>query len=203
MLPVKSQYKVAKRLGAAVFEKTQSQKFALSDARSKKIKRGGRGGSDYGRQLLEKQRVRFTYGLSERQLSNYAKEAYEAKDPSATLNRILEMRADSVAYRAGLAPSRRAARQMVSHGHVIINGKRSRTPSHRLVKGDVITIREGSRMSPMYTTLTDENATKRAVPAWLSFDVSTLKVEVLGEPVYTQVADAGFDYSTVFEYYSR
>ena len=90
MLLIKSKFKIAKRLGAAIFEKTQSQKFALSEARSaanKKHSRGGRGGSDYGRQLLEKQRVRFTYGISERQLSNYAEAAYTQPDPSASLHR--------------------------------------------------------------------------------------------------------------------
>src|SRR3989338_7810778 len=97
MLLIKSKFKIAKRLGAAIFEKTQSQKFALSEARSaaNKKTRGGRGGSGYGRQRLEKQRVRFTYGISERQLSNYAKVAYTQPDPSASLHRALEMRADS------------------------------------------------------------------------------------------------------------
>src|ERR1700691_2395687 len=124
MLPVKSKYKIAKRLGAGIFEQTQSQKFALSEARSKKERRGGRGGSDFGRQLLEKQRVRFTYGLSEKQLSNYAAAAFSSKEPSAELHRALEMRADSALYRAGFSSSRRAARQAVSHGHVKINGVR-------------------------------------------------------------------------------
>jgi ribosomal protein S4 len=92
MLIVKSKYRIAKRLGAGVFDQTQTQKFALAEANT--TKSAARGQSDYGRQLLEKQRVRFTYGLSERQLSNYAKEAYLAKDPSATLHKMLEMRAD-------------------------------------------------------------------------------------------------------------
>lgn len=202
MLPVKSKFKIAKRLGAAVFEKTQSQKFALSEARTKKVKRGGRGGSDYGRQLLEKQRVRYTYGLSERQLSNYAKEAYEAADPSTTLHRMLETRADSVAYHAGFAPTRRAARQMVSHGHVLINGTRSRTPSHMLRKGDVMTVREGSRANGIFAPLTAEDAQRRNAPAWISFDPSTLKAEVVGEPKYAP-GETALDYATVFEFYSR
>src|SRR5204863_733332 len=87
MLIVKSKYRIAKRLGAGVFDQTQTQKFALAEANTQKKR--GRGQSDYGRQLLEKQRVRFTYGLSERQLSNYAKEAYLAKDPSVTLHKML------------------------------------------------------------------------------------------------------------------
>ena len=84
MLIIKSKYKIAKRLGAGIFEQTQSQKFALSEARSaaSKKSRGPRGGSDYGRQLLEKQRVRFTYGLSEKQLANYAESAFAKEDIS-------------------------------------------------------------------------------------------------------------------------
>src|SRR3989344_9701744 len=105
MLPIKSKYRIAKRLGSAVFEQTQTQKFALSEARVKqRTRKGGRGGaSDYNRQLLEKQRLRFTYGLKERELSNYAKKAYMTEDPAGTLHAMLEMRADSAVYRAGLA----------------------------------------------------------------------------------------------------
>lgn len=199
MLPVKSKYKIAKRLGASVFEKTQSQKFALSEARSKKMRRGG---SDYGKQLLEKQRVRYTYGLSERQLSNYAKKAYETADPSTTLHRMLEMRLDSAVYHAGLVPTRRAARQLVSHGHVLINGIRSRTPSQMVKKGDVLTVREGSRNSPLFASRSEEAASVRPVASWLSFDLPALKAEVLGEPSYNP-AEHGLDYATVFEFYSR
>ena len=202
MLPIKSKYKIAKRLGAGIFEQTQSQKFALSEARSSK-KPPRRVGSDYGRQLLEKQRVRFTYGLSERQLSNYAKKAYEQPDPGVALHRMLEMRADSVAYRSGLAPTRRAARQLVSHGHLVVNGVRITTPSHHIKKGDTVTVREGSRRSPLFTRFTEEGKGEtRAIPQWLSFDVTALKADVVGEPAYTP-SETTLDYATVFEFYSR
>src|SRR3954463_14088000 len=112
MLIVKSKYKIAKRLGAGVFEQTQSQKFSLSEARTKAKPRGGRrGGSDYGRQLIEKQRVRFTYGLSEKQLSLYVEKSMHAANPSAALFKFLEGRIDNSIYRAGFASTRRAARQ--------------------------------------------------------------------------------------------
>jgi small subunit ribosomal protein S4 len=201
MLPVKSKYKIAKRLGAGVFEQTQTQKFALSEARSATKKPRGRGGSDYGRQLLEKQRVRYTYGLSERQLYNYAAKAMGEADPSATLHRALEMRADSVAYRAGLASTRRAARQAVSHGHITVNGVRITTPSHVIRKGDVISIREGSRKSPLFAGLAEADE-KRSIPQWLSVDLNLLRAEITGEPQYTTV-ETGLDYPTVFEFYSR
>ena len=202
MLLVKSKYKVAKRLGAAIFEKTQSQKFALSEGRAKKP-RGGRGGSDYGRQLLEKQRVRYTYGLTEKQLSRYAHEAFEQADPSAALHRALETRADSAVYRAGLASTRRAARQIVSHGHITVNGKRITTPSYSVRKGDVLTVREGSRTSTLFAGLADqEKENVRTVPNWLSFDVNTLRAEIKNDPPYN-AAEVGLDYPTVFEFYSR
>ena len=201
MLIVKSKYRIAKRLGAGVFDQTQTQKFALVEANAPKKR--GRGQSDYGRQLLEKQRVRFTYGLSERQLSNYAKEAYIAKDPSAALHKVLEMRADTALYRSGLATTRRAARQAVSHGHVTVNGIRIKTPSLQVKKGDLLTIREGVRKSPLYAALSEKNpAESRAVANWLSVDVNLLKVEVKGEPQYSP-AEIGLDYATVFEFYSR
>jgi small subunit ribosomal protein S4 len=201
MLIVKSKYRIAKRLGAGVFDQTQTKKFALVEANAPKKR--GRGASDYGRQLLEKQRVRYTYGLSERQLSNYAKDAYLAKDPSAVLHMMLEMRADTALYRAGLASTRRSARQAVSHGHVLINGVRIKTPSYRLKKGDKISIREGVRKSALYAGLAEKNpAELRAVPAWLSVDVNMLTAEVKGEPQYS-AAEIGLDYSTVFEFYSR
>jgi len=201
MLPVKSKYKIAKRLGNAVFEQTQTQKFALSEARATKKPRG-RGGSDYGRQLLEKQKVRYTYGLSEKQLSNYAEKAFAEANPSEALHRALELRADSVVYRAGLAPTRRAARQAVSHGHITINGRRITKPSFSLKVGDKVGIREGVRKSPLYAGLADKNEDSRATPQWLTVDMNLLQAAVTGLPQFTPV-ETGLDYPTVFEFYSR
>lgn len=203
MLPVSSKYRIAKRLGAGIFEQTQTQKFALSEARSAKTKkRGGRGGSEYGRQLLEKQRVRFTYGITEKQLSGYAKVAYAEENPSLSLHRALENRLDSVMYRSGFAPTRRAARQMVSHGHITVNGKRTTVPSHQVKKSDVVSVREGSRSSALFAHLGNTEVVKRTPPQWLEVDTDTMKVKVLGETSYSPT-DAGLDYSAVFEFYSR
>lgn len=204
MLPVKSKYKIAKRLGAAIFEQTQTQKFALSEARAsvKKKGRGGRGGSEYGRQLLEKQRVRFTYGISERQLSNYAKVAYEDENPSKSLHRALEERLDTAAYRAGFALTRRAARQMVSHGHITVNGTRSTVPSYRVKKGDVLAVREGSRKSPLFSHLGNPETAARTIPTWLEVDAGAMKATVTGEAIFAPLESA-LDYPAVFEFYSR
>ena len=202
MLIVKSKYKIGKRLGAAVFEQCQTQKFALSEARYSKQKRGGRGGSDYGRQLLEKQRVRFTYGLTEKKLSNYAHDAYVQADPSRALHQSLECRLDNVVYRAGFAQTRRAARQMVSHGHIVVGGVRSTVPSERLEKGDVIAVKEGSRKSPLFSHLGSPEALSRVVPSWLKVDRGLMQCEVVGEPSYVP-AETALDYKVVFEFYSR
>ncbi len=200
MLQIKSKYKIAKRLGAGVFEQTQTQKFALAEANSKPKKRP-RGGSDYGRQLLEKQKVRFTYGLAEKQLANYAEKAFTEKNPSEALHKALESRADSAVYRAGFASTRRAARQAVSHGHFTVNGRRITAPSYALKKGDKLAIREGNKKSPLYAGLSEKEG-GRSVPQWLTVDSGTLIAEVVGEPAYTS-ADSGLDYPTVFEFYSR
>ena len=109
-------YKIAKRLGASVFEKAQTQKFALSADRSAKNKKRSRGRqSEYGKQMLEKQKVRMTYGLPERQFRNYVQKAlstvHTAK-PSERLHELLELRLDNVVWRLGLTQTRRGARQM-------------------------------------------------------------------------------------------
>jgi small subunit ribosomal protein S4 len=205
MLIIKSKYKIAKRLGAGIFDQTQTQKFALSEARSRDAKRGrgGRGGSDYGRQLLEKQRVRFTYGISERQLRNYADKAMQSAQPAATLFTLLEMRADNTLYRAGFAPTRRAARQALSHGHVMVNGRRTTTPSHALRVGDKLSIREGVRKSPLYAALSDKPAEeRRSAPNWISADPALLNAEITKSPAYAP-AESSLDFATVFEFYSR
>ena len=107
-------YKIAKRLGASVFEKAQTQKFALSAERSAKNKKRSRNRqSEYGKQMLEKQKVRITYGLPERQFRNYVHKALAAHNvkPTERLHEMLELRLDNVVWRLGLTSTRRAARQ--------------------------------------------------------------------------------------------
>lgn len=201
MLPIKSKYKIAKRLGARIFEQTQTQKFALSEARFKKTRRSVRGMSDYGRQLLEKQRVRFTYGLTERQLYNYAHAAYEFPNPAQALHEMLEMRADSIAYHSGLSPTRRAARQAISHGHFAINGRRVTVPSYRLRVGDTLAVREGSRSSSLFGSI-EREPQLQTLPPWLKRMEDGLSIRVITQPQYSPT-ETPFDYAAVFEFYSR
>ncbi len=200
-----SKYKLAKRLGPSIFEKTQSQKFALSAERSAKNKRGGRGrgASEYGKQLLEKQKVRVTYGLSERQFRNYVERAMaiKGKSPVEALHESLEMRLDNLVYRIGLASTRRAARQMVSHGHITVDGTKTTIPSRRVYPGDVIAVREGSKGASLFTSFAEKFA-ERPLPSWLSFDAKAMKGEVKVLPT-VESADPAGDLVTVISFYSR
>lgn len=197
-------FKIAKRLGAPIFEKTQTAKFELSVARSANIRRGRRPGqmSDYKRQLLEKQKMRFTYGISEKQLRRYVDEAVEkSHQPIALLMERLESRLDNVIYRMGLAKTRRLARQIASHGHICVNGKKMTIPSHRVKVGDIITIREGSRQTGLFVNLSETHEVA-GLPAWVTFDVKKNEGTMKSVPVYTPT-ETLFDPEQVMEYYSR
>jgi small subunit ribosomal protein S4 len=197
-------FKIARRLGSHIFEKTQGPKFALSQARKEKTGKGfSRPKSEFAIQLLEKQKARFTYGLSEKQFSRYAKEALAKKDTGAVsrLYSSLELRADNVAYRAGLAPTRLAGRQMASHGHLTLNGKRITIPSIKLKEGDVLGVRAGSVEKPLFAAV-EEKAAGRATPSWITFDAKTKSVTVVGSPNYAS-QESPFDLNAVLEFYSR
>ena len=198
-------YKIAKRLGAPIFEKTKTAKFEQSLQRSMgNQKRGRRPGqmSDYKRQLIEKQKMRFTYGISEKQLRKYVDEAVEkSNQPVSLLMDRLESRLDNVIYRLGLAKSRQMSRQMASHGHFCVNGKKMTIPSHKLKPGDIISVREGSRQSVLFVGL-DESYEAASVPAWLMFDLKKMSGEMKTAPVYNPV-ETLFDPEQVMEYYSR
>jgi len=196
-------FKIAKRLGAPIFEKTQTQKFALSEARGGRMKKRRPGQmSDYKRQLIEKQKMRFTYGISEKQLRRYVNEATEkSNQPIAMLMTRLESRLDNIVYRLGLAKTRQFSRQMVSHGHITVNGRKLTIPSHKVRVGDVIAVREGSKSTGLFTLLADTHESA-SVPAWLSFDIKKLEGEIKAEPTY-QPTEILFDPTQVFEYYNK
>jgi small subunit ribosomal protein S4 len=170
-------YKIARRLGAPIFEKTQTQKFK---SRQGEEKPGARRKSitDYGRQMNEKQKARFTYGLSEKQFSNYVRTVIESKiaNPHEKLFSLIESRLDNAVYRAGVASTRRFARQLVSHGHITVNSWKVTIPSYALSVGDVISIREGSLKKPVFSEL-DEKLKGQTTPSWLVGDKKTWKVQ--------------------------
>lgn len=196
-------FKIAKRLGAPIFEKTQTQKFALSEAR------GGRTGkrrpgamSDYKRQLNEKQKMRFSYGVSEKQLRRYVDEAIaKSHQPIGLLVARLEQRLDNVVYRAGLAKTRQMARQMVSHGHIVVNDRKITIPSHKMAVGSTFSVREGSKNRALFENFTESHQAA-GVPGWLTFDAKKLSGEVTAVPTY-EPSETLFDPAQVLEYYSR
>jgi small subunit ribosomal protein S4 len=196
-------YKICRRLGTGVFEKCQTPKFVASEARHAKNKKDKRPKalSGYAAQFIEKQKVRFTYGLSEKQFSNYINEAVANKVNPANeyLFELMERRLDNVAYRLGLAHTRRLARQMVSHGHITVNGKKSTVASHRINVGDIIAVREGSKKSVLFADFAKkmENYT---YPNWLTFKADTLSGSMQGKP---KNIDSYLDLNTVLEFYSR
>jgi len=201
MLKIGPKYKIARRLGA-IFEKTQTQKFALRQQQRSAGpgSRRPRQGSEYSKQLLEKQKLRLTYGLKEKHLANYVKQALSVKaDTNSSLYLLLERRLDSVVYRAGLADTRRMARQMVSHGHITHNGRKVTVPSIALKVGDIISVREGSQSGILFDGLATKKKDHKA-PAWMKLELKDLKAEITSLP---ETAIYDFDLKKIIEYYTR
>ncbi|MCP4139043.1 MAG: 30S ribosomal protein S4 [Chloroflexi bacterium] len=158
--------------------------------------------SDYGRQLRAKQRARRVYGVLERQFSRYFKVALGRRGLTGlNLLQILESRLDNVVFRMGFASSRAEARLMVTHGHFIVNGRRTDIPSMLLKDGDELAVREGSRKKPFFKTL-GEVVEKRNAPAWLDRDVKTLAGKVGRLPERSEI-DGSLNEQLIVEYYSR
>jgi small subunit ribosomal protein S4 len=152
--------------------------------------------------MLEKQKARYSYGVSGGQFSKYVRTALRIPgDNALNLLRILEGRLDNVVLRAGFAPSRAAARQMVSHGHIMVNGTRVTIPSYEVSSGDVIIIREGSRSKGIFAKL-DEDLKTVKWPSWLKVNPEKKEVVVDGEPV-ADVNELLFDVRSVLEFYTR
>ncbi len=196
-------YKIARRLGAPIFEKTQTQKYAMRLERKGKKRGFSKPKSEFAIQLNEKQKARFTYGLSERQFSNYVKEALEKKTPKTTqtIFEFLERRLDNTVYRMGFATTRSGARQMVSHGHIMVNGKRVNVPSLRLSVGDKVEIRTASQTKPLFVSV-DEKIKNASVPSWIKLDAVKKVAEIQGMPQLV-TSENMFDLNAVIEFYSR
>lgn len=161
----------------------------------------------YATQLREKQKVRRTYGLLEKQFARLMNEADRASGagvlPGELLLQLLERRIDNAVYRAGFATSRRAARQLVSHGHFMLNGRRVDIPSIRMKAGDVLEVREKSRTSGYFTTINDVIGNTDQKPlSWLKSDTKKFKIEITGLPKREE-AEVDINEQLIVEYYSR
>lgn len=166
--------------------------------------RGSRGrASQYSLQLREKQKVKRLYGLLERQFSNLMKEATRRQGRSGeNLLLLLEQRADNVVYRAGFAPSRRAARQLMTHGHFTLNGRRVDIPSIRLKPGDELVLRDRSKQSEYFKRLDDVSPAPSAIADWLKVDRKKVSISVKGLPTRDDV-EPDINEQLIVEYYSR
>lgn len=158
----------------------------------------------YLTQLREKQKVRRLYGLLEKQFAKLMNEA--TRQPGLTgenLLRMLEQRLDNVVYRAGFATSRRAARQLVGHGHFMLNGRRVDIPSIRLKAGDELVVREKSQKSGYFTQLDDVvQGSSQPALSWLKSDAKKMKISVTGLPTRAE-AEPDINEQLIVEYYSR
>lgn len=158
--------------------------------------------SGYALQLREKQKVRRTYGVLERQFSkHFTTAAKRAGRTSENLLQILEMRLDNLIYRLGFADSRAQARQLVNHGHFAVNGRKTDIPSFIARPNDVITVRERSK-GLEYFKVRAELLTAKGVPAWLSLDLQAMSGRVLSLPSRTDL-ELPFEEQLVVEYYQR
>jgi small subunit ribosomal protein S4 len=195
-------YKLCRKLGSGVFEKCQTQKFQLNQEKKAKTARLGRSSrSNFANQLIEKQKARFTYGISEKQFNSYVTKALDhSGNPAENLYGILEHRLDNVVYRLGLVSTRRHARQVVSHGHVTVNGRKVTIPSYHVKKDDVIALRDKSMNSPLFEKVLTEGVGISA--PWLSFDSGKKSGSVTGN-AQLEPTEMPFDLTKVIEFYSR
>lgn len=156
--------------------------------------------SGYGKQLKEKQEAKRFYGLRERQFANYVNEAAaKPGDTGKYLITYLESRLDNVVYRMGLAASRAAARQLVSHGHITVNGKKVDISSYRVRVGEEISLSAKAKSGKVFENLT-EKLSKHDAPSWLAVDAVNASAKVLNTP---STDDTVFSPNTIIEFYSR
>ena len=159
--------------------------------------------SQYALQLREKQKVKRLYGLLERQFTNLMKEAARRKGQSGeTLLQMLEQRLDNTVYRSGFAVSRRAARQLVTHGHFTLNGTRIDIPSIRLRPGDTLKLRDHSKNSHYFKNIDEVSPSPASIPSWLKVNRTKFEVTVQSLPARDD-AEPDINEQLIVEYYSR
>ena len=199
--------KLARREGADLSLKSPTRAL---DSKCKLEQKPGQHGatarkgklSDYATQLREKQKVKRIYGLLERQFRNYYKKASTKKgNTGENLLQLLETRLDNVVYRAGLAKTRRQARQLVSHGHFTVNGKKIDVPSFAVTQYDIIDVRDKSR-SMLWFEEAQDNLLDAVVPAWLQVVPDTLRILVHQLPERAQI-DVPLQEQLIVELYSK
>ena len=159
--------------------------------------------SEYALQLAEKQKAKFMYGMLERQFSNLFKKAVRKKgNTGEILIQLCESRLDNTVYRMGLSNSRRGARQLVTHGHITVNGKRLNIPSHQLSPGDIISLKESSKSISSIKDSMAVNSPKVSKFDWLEWNVEQLKGKFLSSPERLQIPE-NINEQLIVELYSK
>ncbi len=159
--------------------------------------------TDFGKQLREKQKAKWIYGLNEKQFSNLFKEASKKRgDTGILFIRLLESRLDNAVFRAGFAKTRAAARQAVGHAQFDVNGKKVNIPSFRVKAGDVISVRANKRQKGLWKDLA-EALKNHAALSWLTVDGSGLSFKITGTPTDDELKQQPFDAKQIVEFYSR
>lgn len=196
--------KMSRREGYALHPKAHKALVKRSSTPGQQSQGGYRKkASQYSLQLREKQKVKRLYGLLEKQFRNLMKEADKSKEQSGiVLLRFLEQRADNAVYRSGLATSRRAARQLVSHGHFELNGRRVDIPSIRLKAGDELILRDGSKKSEYFKQIDDVSPAPSEIPSWITVDRKKFVIKVTGVPAREE-AEPDINEQLIVEFYSR
>ena len=190
---------VLKRCRALGLEPTY---LGIDKKSKRKAKNAGRKVSEYGLQLREKQKAKFIYGVLEKPFRNYYKKAEKMSGMTgANLMTLLELRLDNVIFRLGFARTRKEARQIVDHKHVLVNGKRVNIPSYLVKAGDTVDIREKSKSSVRYQLILDSTH-GRLVPEWLEADAEALKGIVKQVPA-REIIDAPVNEMLIVELYSK
>jgi len=200
--------RLCRREGAKLFlkgERCYSRKCAF-ERRSYAPGQHGQAGTkkikEYGVQLREKQKMRRIYGVLERQFRTYLQAAMRRRGVTGeTLLQLLELRLDNVVYRLGFAVSRAQARELVSHGHFLVNGRKVNTSSYRVKPDDAIEVKEASKDLPPIVSALDVTAGSR-VPSWLELDAEKRQGKVLHVPTRDEI-DTQVDETLIVEFYSR
>ncbi len=206
-----SKCKICRRAGVKLFlkgERCFSAKCAVTRkpyVPGPKAKRRFKAVSDYGKELREKQKLRAWYNLRENQFGNYVRKALGARgkveDAATLLIEILESRLDNVVFRMGLTTSREASRQMVSHRHILVNGKLTNIPSFSTKKGDVIKVSPASLNKNIFKNLA-AGLKKYKAPSWIGLDAEKMEAKIIGKPNLEEALPPA-EVALVFEYYSK
>lgn len=194
-------FKKCRKFGSAIYEKCASAKFAISEQKKRFAQKGKRRNmlTEYGKKLIEKQKLRLSYGLKEKKMRSYVMNAIDsAEETFSNLNEKLETRLDNVIYRLALGSTRAMSKQIVSHGHIMVNEKKLDIPSYQVKIGDKISVREQSKDRAFLKDI--EKKDKPKLPLWLKFNYKDLSGTIEKKP---ELENSEFNFQQIIEFYTR